>query len=178
MPTAWQDAVIFCHFCNLMLISMSTLKSCRKGRLGSGATEMMRSMRTALQRCMQHCQRALAGAAAPNLGKADVVHACADLDIAYYALLEHHLSCGYATPPVPPPHIYFPALARAHPGACSAEGGSPCRAAVRKAVSFNSPCVSVLKHHFSSGSARPSVVPPHDYFPALGARLPRCALCS
>ncbi len=41
---------------------------------------------------------------------------CADLDKAYYALLEHHLSCGYDTPPVPPPHVYFPALARAHPG--------------------------------------------------------------
>ena len=107
---------IFCHLCKIML--MLTLKPCRKGKLGSGATGMMRSMRTALQRCMQHCQRALAGAAAPSLGKADVVHACADLDIAYYALLEHHLSCGYGMPPVPPPHIYFPALARAHPGAC------------------------------------------------------------
>lgn len=123
MPSARQDAV---QFLSLLQSHVDVdAQPCRKGKLGSGATRMMSSMRTALQRCMQHCQRALAGAAAPNLGKADVVHACADLDIAYYALLEHHLSCGYATPSVPPPHEYFPALAHAHAGAsCVPERGA------------------------------------------------------
>ena len=71
-------------------------------------------MLEALQRCRATCQ---AAQAAPTLSAEHAVHLCADLDLAYYSLLEHHLSCGHPVPPVPPPHSYFPALAQAHPGA-------------------------------------------------------------
>lgn len=40
----------------------------------------------------------------------------ASLDAAYYALLEHHLSCGRETHAVPPPHVYLPAIVAANPG--------------------------------------------------------------
>jgi len=74
---------------------------------------MLSSMRTALQACKQVCKQDADSAA---LSAEHVVQMCADLDLAYYAMLEHHLSCGYKTPPVPPPHVYFPAMAQAHPG--------------------------------------------------------------
>lgn len=40
----------------------------------------------------------------------------AELDGAYYALLEHALCCSWAAPAVPPPHAWFPAFAAEHPG--------------------------------------------------------------
>lgn len=44
------------------------------------------------------------------------VFVCANLDSAYFVLLDHFLTCGWAAPPVPPPHEYFPAIAAMHPG--------------------------------------------------------------
>lgn len=38
------------------------------------------------------------------------------LDGAYYAAVEHFLTCGWAAPAPPPPHHFFPAIAAAHPG--------------------------------------------------------------
>lgn len=46
-----------------------------------------------------------------------VVFVCANLDSAYFLLLDHYLTCGWEAPPVPPPHEYFPALIAMHPGA-------------------------------------------------------------
>ena len=50
----------------------------------------------------------------------NLAHVCpkaaAELDGAYYAVLEHALCCGWAAPAVPPPHAWFPAFAAAHPG--------------------------------------------------------------
>jgi hypothetical protein len=45
-----------------------------------------------------------------------VVAATAALDGCFYALLEHSLTCGWAAPGVPPPHLWFPAMAAAHTG--------------------------------------------------------------
>ncbi len=45
-----------------------------------------------------------------------VVFTCANLDSAYFVLLDHFLTCGWAAPPIPPPHDYFPAIAAMHPG--------------------------------------------------------------
>jgi len=45
-----------------------------------------------------------------------VVFTCANLDSAYFVLLDHSLTCRWAAPPVPPPHAYFPAIASLHPG--------------------------------------------------------------
>lgn len=39
-----------------------------------------------------------------------VVYMVANLDSMYYVLLDHHLTSKWATPSVPPPHKYFPAL--------------------------------------------------------------------
>ena len=47
-----------------------------------------------------------------------VIFTCANLDSAYFVLLDHSLTCGWAAPPVPPPHDYFPAVAALHPGCC------------------------------------------------------------
>lgn len=44
---------------------------------------------------------------------------CANLDSAYFLLLDHYLTCGWEAPPVPPPHEYFPAMVAMHPGALS-----------------------------------------------------------
>ena len=44
------------------------------------------------------------------------VAATAAMDNCFYALLEHSLTCGWAAPGVPPPHLWFPAMAAAHPG--------------------------------------------------------------
>ena len=87
---------------------------CRKRKLGQHASSLVSSMGEALQSCRATCQEAQA---ASTLSAEHAVHLCADLDLAYYSLLEHHLSCGHPVPPVPPPHSYFPALAQAHSGA-------------------------------------------------------------
>lgn len=39
-----------------------------------------------------------------------VVYMVANLDSMYYVLLDHHLTASWATPSIPPPHRYFPAL--------------------------------------------------------------------
>ncbi len=51
-----------------------------------------------------------------TLAAESAVLVIARLDEAYYALLEHHLSCGHETPSVPPPHVYLPAIVAANPG--------------------------------------------------------------
>ncbi|CAK0783568.1 hypothetical protein CVIRNUC_006767 [Coccomyxa viridis] len=89
----------------------------RKRKLSHHASSLISSMLEALQRCRATCQ---AAQAAPTLSAEHAVHLSADLDLAYYSLLEHHLSCGHPVPPVPPPHSYFPALAQAHPGNAAA----------------------------------------------------------
>ena len=88
----------------------------RRGKLKQEASTLLTSIRSALHSCRGLSQSAPGDADAATLSAQCVVCMCADLDTAYYALLEHHLSCGYETPPVPPPHVYFPALAQAHPG--------------------------------------------------------------
>ena len=45
-----------------------------------------------------------------------VVFVCANLDSAYFVLLDHFLTCRWAAPPVPPPHDYFAAIVASHPG--------------------------------------------------------------
>ena len=45
------------------------------------------------------------------------VFVCANLDSAYFVLLDHSLTCRWTAPPVPPPHDYFVAVAAQHPGA-------------------------------------------------------------
>lgn len=52
----------------------------------------------------------------PALTAESAVLVIARLDEAYYALLEHHLSCGHDTPAVPPPHRYLPVIVAANPG--------------------------------------------------------------
>ncbi|KAK9837237.1 hypothetical protein WJX81_000930 [Elliptochloris bilobata] len=51
-----------------------------------------------------------------GLSPEQAVMVMAELDGAYYALLEHALCCGWAAPAMPPPHAWFPAFATAHPG--------------------------------------------------------------
>ncbi len=89
---------------------------CRRGKLKQEASTLLSTFRTALHSCRELSQRTPGNADSASLSAEHTVCMCADLDRAYYALLEHHLSCGYDTPPVPPPHVYFPALAQAHPG--------------------------------------------------------------
>ena len=48
-----------------------------------------------------------------------VVAVTAALDGCYYALLEHSLTCGWTASSVPAPHLWFPAMTAAHPGASS-----------------------------------------------------------
>ena len=45
-----------------------------------------------------------------------VVVIIAALDMCYYALLEHSLICKWPAGGLPPPHVYFSAMAAAHPG--------------------------------------------------------------
>ena len=51
-----------------------------------------------------------------HLNPEAAVLAVAALDGAYHALLEHSLTCGWSTPVVPPPHVWFPAMTAAHAG--------------------------------------------------------------
>lgn len=72
-----------------------------------------------LQGCASDAQSQIGRGAEPGtLSAESAVVVIARLDEAYYALLEHHLSCGHRTPPVPPPHIYLPAVVAANPGIC------------------------------------------------------------
>ncbi len=74
-----------------------------------------------LQGCASDAQSQIGrgdDSAPSKLSAESAVVVIARLDEAYYALLEHHLSCGHRTPPVPPPHIYLPAIVAANPGKC------------------------------------------------------------
>ena len=71
---------------------------------------------TILHHVFQLCF-AFCGDAGPDCVQA-IVFTCANLDSAYFVLLDHFLTCGWAAPPVPPPHEYFPALAALYPGLC------------------------------------------------------------
>ena len=53
------------------------------------------------------------------------VRLCAALDAMYYVLLERHLSSRGRTPAVPPPHVYFTAVAAAHPGVIGSQPQLP-----------------------------------------------------
>jgi hypothetical protein len=78
-----------------------------------------RELRTLLERlraALGAAQQQLPLGSSGDLAPGQAVHLCASLDAAYYALLERHLSSRGRTPAVPPPHVYFPALAAAHPG--------------------------------------------------------------
>lgn len=67
---------------------------------------------------------------AQNTVSADaVIHLATAIDGAYYAILEHFLTCSWAAPAVQPPHVYFPELAAAHSGNAQAvEDLLTCRA--------------------------------------------------
>lgn len=54
-----------------------------------------------------------------ELEPADAVAIIARIDSCYYALFNHYVTCGWPAPPVPPPHLFFPATVNAC-GPCTA----------------------------------------------------------
>lgn len=99
--------------CSMRLASHHGLMLCRvaSGKLLQG-----------LETSVVAAQEELAGSASGGRGRllpAEAVQLAASLDGMYYLLLEHHLSTRGGSPAVPPPHLYFPAVAAAHPGQCS-----------------------------------------------------------
>lgn len=99
-----------------------------KDQAGSGLTKPDRKAAATLVGWLrQHLAAAVCWLRPPGpqiccrtLSAEAVIHTAVALDGAYYALLEHFLTCSWAAPAVHPPHVYFPALAAAHAGNATA----------------------------------------------------------
>ncbi|BDA49847.1 hypothetical protein COCOBI_14-4670 [Coccomyxa sp. Obi] len=98
----------------------------KQGVSGREASRLLQGLQGAVEAADGQVRRdAKSGSA--ELAAEPAVLVIASLDAAYYALLEHHLSCGHETPAVPPPHVYLPAIVAANPGNASA-----CKRLVRE----------------------------------------------
>ncbi|KAK9904746.1 hypothetical protein WJX75_001738 [Coccomyxa subellipsoidea] len=115
---------------NLLVVDLEKgFKSKGPWRHGFGGREAERLLQS-LQALLEGAQgqlRLSAKTGNPALTAESAVLVIARLDEAYYALLEHHLSCGHETPAVPPPHRYLPVIVAANPGNAAA-----CKRLVRE----------------------------------------------
>ncbi|EIE18633.1 Clavaminate synthase-like protein [Coccomyxa subellipsoidea C-169] len=98
----------------------------RHGLGGREANRLLQNLQGSLE-AAQSQMRPSANTGDSTLAAESAVLVIASLDEAYYALLEHHLSCGHETPSVPPPHVYLPAIVAANPGNAGA-----CKRMVRE----------------------------------------------
>ncbi|CAL8464285.1 g3820 [Coccomyxa elongata] len=90
------------------------------------ATRLLQGIQGAVQGAQSEVRSEVKSGSAELAGESAVL-VIASLDAAYYALLEHHLSCGHETHAVPPPHVYLPAIIAANPGNAAA-----CKQLVRE----------------------------------------------